>query len=178
MKWIIVSENSLIRESIQIYLEGVAGISPKDITPKSFDEFMIDLNYPSKIDKKNNKFIIEFYYFSKTKNRIQNLKDSILNDPFDYYISDLLATIFFDQRFFKGDENWFLKRAVFFSFFRSMNFFLNEDKPFLKYCQLPQDLEQFRDFCHPDSINSLSKVPKKRLWDKMREYLCPSFTSH
>ena len=177
MKWIIVSENSLIRESIQIYLEGVAGISPKDITPKSFDDFMIDLNYPSKIDKKT-KFIIEFYYFSKTRTPIQNLKDGILNDPFDCYISDLLATIFFDQRFFKGDENWFLKRAVFFSFFRSMNFFLNGDKPFLKYCQLPQDLEQFRKFCHPDSINSLSKVPKEELSKKMRKSLYPAFTSH
>jgi hypothetical protein len=181
MKWIIVSEKSLIRESIKIYLEGVADVSPKNITAKSFDDFMIDLNDPSKIDEKNNKFIIEFYYVSKTKNRIQNLKDSILNDPFDYYISDFLATIFFDQRFFEGDENWFLKKAVFFSFFGGKNCFSNDGNLFLNYCQLPQELDKLKDFITDEDFNKknpLSTVRQENLWMKMKKTLISAFAHH
>ena len=121
-KWIVVSPDEEVRSALKRYLEFVKNVNKNDksnIEEKSLDEFIKFLaTEPEKF--KHKKFLIYLCPFDRKKESVMNYKSGLLHDPFEYPISDLLATVIFGKEFYEknqgnsgGKKNWFLNNAVF-----------------------------------------------------------------
>ena len=135
MTCIIVSDREDLRESLKLFMKYKWGNHGETF---SFGKLIEKLSgHASDKWVLNKTFIIEFDCRRGDREDVLNIKHFPLDDPFNYAVCDLLATVLFDKRFYnKDDINTFLSRSVFFGTF-SNNSIENNLKEVINYVEFP-----------------------------------------